>query len=368
MIKEISILAVSAILATSAHADMLNPGEVLGRDLLLPGASWAGHVGVSTSRYIKNMSTDVIEVLNEPAVIQTNSIANFKSRSPYWGSRWGALEKYRDSRVTRDDALWLTLWEANRQKAACPTYKMNATWQAGLYDSNGKVKRCAQFRCDTFINYIFHYGGVLLPSYNASIPLITWRAFPYANNDKVAATDTAASSFAEISTEYVAPAPSDLTKHITKFKSDRNIDDIYETQSIYQNNSLRSHDGLKDFYKDIIVSASDKSEVLEVAIRGFTELASESEFMNHTQEIRTALLLVNEHRRTGLLTNIVFTGGEYEKEFINDLVDSLNTTDRHAREIFETQAAHRIKNLGILSLHTDLKLFVTDMSDSTRIY
>ena len=49
---------------------------------------------------------------------------------------------------------------------------------------------CGFFRCDTFVNYVFHWGNYTLPTYNppgspknATIPRYVFNAFPHGNGD-----------------------------------------------------------------------------------------------------------------------------------------------------------------------------------------
>lgn len=42
---------------------------------------------------MKKNADQVIEVLNETPVGQINSISNFKSRSKYWGSKYGVADR-----------------------------------------------------------------------------------------------------------------------------------------------------------------------------------------------------------------------------------------------------------------------------------
>ncbi len=67
-------------------------GDVVGRDLQIPGISWAGHIGLYDG-------SKVIEVLSEGvSVIQTNSWENFKSRSPTWNTIY---TKFADNHMVR---------------------------------------------------------------------------------------------------------------------------------------------------------------------------------------------------------------------------------------------------------------------------
>lgn len=119
--QKILILTVSlATLSTVSvvHAKKTYPAEILGRDLNYIGLGWLGHVGIATANMssAKGMSQNadqVIEILNEPTVGQINSIANFKSRSKYWGSKYGIAD--------RGERGYRVLVEANHQRWWCPT-------------------------------------------------------------------------------------------------------------------------------------------------------------------------------------------------------------------------------------------------------
>jgi hypothetical protein len=155
------------------------PSEVLGRDLRIPGASWVGHVGIATGAPMGTEATKVIEVLNERAAIKVNSIQDFKLRSNYWGSRYmGATTPSIDPRHV--------IWNAFYQKSECAEYSMDASFTPGTIDNTGKPLQCAKFRCDTFVNYVYHAAGYDLPTYTGrlpTLPLTVFRAFPWGNGD-----------------------------------------------------------------------------------------------------------------------------------------------------------------------------------------
>lgn len=164
------------------------PAEIMGRDLMTPGLGWVGHVGVSTAPDVHEDAHHVIEVLRgETPVIQTNSIASFKSKSSYWGSRYGIAD--------RGEHALRILQEANFQKDLfCATYTAtpNYTPGKGYYDHTGHAipTSCGYFRCDTFVNHVFHAGGYPLPTYNppgpdvvvSTLPRLVFKAFPYRNS------------------------------------------------------------------------------------------------------------------------------------------------------------------------------------------
>lgn len=155
-------------------------GDIVGRELSVPGLSWAGHIGIFDG-------ANVIEVLNEGGnVVKINSYDNFKDRSLPWPavytkfseyhyitSCWGAncgLE--RNSRdyvglaaryavAKRAYQIYLigadyTLSASSRQ--AEPRYfdREEPYWQ-------GRPSVRGLYRCDTFIMDVFYttatFGG-----------------------------------------------------------------------------------------------------------------------------------------------------------------------------------------------------------------
>jgi hypothetical protein len=182
-------LILSLFLLQSANAALpIYPAEIIGRDLSVPRLGWIGHVGITTAPYLNQDAYQVIEVLNEQPVIQTNSIALFKTKSPYWGSRYGISD--------RGDNATRILREANFQKdLMCATYTATPNYMMGkgYYSPLGKAiaTSCGYFRCDTFVNYLFHWGNYTLPTYNppgindavTTLPKLVFHAFPSGNED-----------------------------------------------------------------------------------------------------------------------------------------------------------------------------------------
>lgn len=63
-------------------------GDIVGRDLSVPGLSWAGHIGIFDG-------ANVIEVLNEGGnVVKINSYDNFKDRSLPWPAVYTKFSEY----------------------------------------------------------------------------------------------------------------------------------------------------------------------------------------------------------------------------------------------------------------------------------
>lgn len=173
---------------TSVNAALpVYPAEIVGRQLDSKALGKIGHVGITTAPNIWQDAVQVIEVLWESPVIQLNTIANFKTRSEYWGSRYGISDR-------GDNALRI-LREANFQKdLGCATYTLTANYypSTGRYASDGHANPtyCGYYRCDTFVNYLFHWGNYTLPTYSppgeintTTFPYIVFNLFPSGNGD-----------------------------------------------------------------------------------------------------------------------------------------------------------------------------------------
>lgn len=202
---------------TAANAALpVYPAEIIGRHLDMPRLGKIGHVGITTAPNIWQDAFQVIEVLWDTPVVQLNTIVKFKSMSPYWGSRYGISDR-------GNNALRI-LREANFQKdLGCATYTTTAVYQPskGGYDSTGHAKPtyCGYFRCDTFVNYLFHWGNYNLPTYSPpgevntlTFPYIVFNAFPYGNGDgpksitspKISSTQKATTSINSITAKQIA--------------------------------------------------------------------------------------------------------------------------------------------------------------------
>lgn len=187
--KFILFSAIFSVLPIETHASLpIFPAEIIGRDLDGPSpSSNLGHVGVTMAPYLNQDAYQVIEVLWEDPVVQTNTIDYFKTRSAYWGSRYGIAD--------RGNGALKLLREANTQKDhGCATYTLTASYKisTGYYDPAGKLHTtyCGFFRCDTFVNWVFFWGGYQLPTYSpegqierATFPYMVFNAFPNGNGD-----------------------------------------------------------------------------------------------------------------------------------------------------------------------------------------
>src|SRR4051812_45645126 len=113
---------------------------------------WLGHVALTTGPDIDQVSNQVIEVMYTTPAIQINTLDDFKGKTFYWGSKYGIAE--RSNKATK------IINEANFQRGLCPIYTFTAAFEPGTgYGIDGKPTKCAVFRCDTFVSYLFHKGG-----------------------------------------------------------------------------------------------------------------------------------------------------------------------------------------------------------------
>jgi hypothetical protein len=170
----ISTVVLSALIS---NANAINHADVLGRDLKLPGASWAGHVAIAYAPLFSEEPYLVFEALNAEKAIQVNTIDDFRSRSNYWGSRTGISDN-------RDRTRWI-LTTAYKQSKLCTEYTMFPQYKVATVDE------CGKFRCDTFVNYVYWQAGITLTTHKSalSIPLRVYNAFPYSSLTKMSLRD-----------------------------------------------------------------------------------------------------------------------------------------------------------------------------------
>lgn len=129
-------------------------GDVVGRDLKVPGLGWLGHVGLNSREH--NL---ILEVLNEPGVVKMKDFKSFFKATGYKGY-WGAqYEKYYGEPQVIVEGWWQRIFE--------PSYTTTARWQEGKWiprmvpDGRGGWRQDgwniqkAIFRYDTFVAYSY---------------------------------------------------------------------------------------------------------------------------------------------------------------------------------------------------------------------
>ncbi|MGQ3891772.1 hypothetical protein [Legionella sp. CNM-4043-24] len=133
------------------------PGDIMGRDLQSDIMGWVGHLGIATESMtsaagMPQHASMVIEVLNEPIVIQINYTTDFARRSKYWGSKWGV--------ATYDQQGYRMLVEANHQRWWGAEYTITTDYKPGAGNpKTGAIFYPGKWRCDTFVYWIYLYGG-----------------------------------------------------------------------------------------------------------------------------------------------------------------------------------------------------------------
>lgn len=145
-----TLLAVSPIThaTTKYKANPQAVGDIIARDLSIPGLKSKGHVGIYRG------SNGTIEVLNQSRPITEISLDTFKRSSPYWGAKYGLpYNGFKAIAFGRD------------QKSYSPKYTVSPYDRVGRYKTikigpfKKKVKITARYRCDTFVYRSALRGG-----------------------------------------------------------------------------------------------------------------------------------------------------------------------------------------------------------------
>jgi len=168
------------VVSSAAHAKSIYPAEIMGRSLGVLGLGQFGHVGIATADMLSSKgmlqpATQVIEVLNENPVGQINSIANFKSRSKYWGSKYGVADM--------GERGYRVLVEANHQRWWCPSYTKDTNYHIGKGNpKTGAIEECGKWRCDTYVWWAFYSQGWDIMPGRTWLPSVLFHRLPYAND------------------------------------------------------------------------------------------------------------------------------------------------------------------------------------------
>lgn len=173
------------------HSDISCLGDVVGRDLNVPVISSAGHVGITVDintldQAKKDLSSVIVEVLNEIPAIQFNTLTSFKNSSPnYWGAKYN-LPNYSNMTIEQVETIKI---EAADQANYDPTYTFSWFWYPGgpttkiIYDLNKMswveklVNVHGRFRCDAFVYYLYQNLGITIPYSGLMTPKAIYDAF-----------------------------------------------------------------------------------------------------------------------------------------------------------------------------------------------
>ena len=121
-------------------------------------------------------ANQVIEILDEIPVAQINTIPHFKSRSKYWGSKYGVAD--------RSIMGYRVLAEANHQRWLCPKYTSDTTYHIGSENPvTGQILECGTWRCDTYVWWAFYSQGLDTMPGRVWLPRKLFNHFPYASDE-----------------------------------------------------------------------------------------------------------------------------------------------------------------------------------------
>lgn len=392
-IKKLIILGTSltiASVASIAHAKKTYPAEIMGRDLDYKGLGWLGHVGIATASMssAKGMSQNadqVIEILNEPTVGQINSIANFKSRSKYWGSKYGIAD--------RGERGYRVLVEANHQRWWCPLYTSDTDYLIGEGNpGTGQRIKCGRWRCDTYVWWAFFSQGWDLMPGRAWLPRVLFNTFPYGNDEQFAPNLTSlqiddARSLDNTTAEELNDMPIgefQITMNNTtapanyvstqsaymRFAYDERLNDIKrgimidritsrgtepemtpklirlfkETTNIsikekvisglmihYQHHFDSNKDSterqiLKNFFSELLYEKVS-SKAADNTIRGFIDLHTPEEVMSHLPQINVQLAAVNHTSSIMLKYSLMYKSKELQPIYMQSIINELRTVN-----------------------------------------
>jgi len=144
--KSLLVLVVASTCAMAGNPQAV--GDVVGRNLGIKGLGFLGHVGMWDG-------SNVLEVNRGGSCIRKKTLDEFKAPARYWGAKYGKSGNYYRAVAVG----WY-------QRHYSPRYTFSPIWKEGGYVSKRvwnwrkfrfewkKVKQTAQFRCDTFVNYL----------------------------------------------------------------------------------------------------------------------------------------------------------------------------------------------------------------------
>ncbi|KTD63272.1 hypothetical protein Lsan_1390 [Legionella santicrucis] len=391
--KKIFLFMLAAIsIANQVEARKpLASGDVLGRDLLIPGAGWIGHVGLGTGDDVGYPTQIIIEVLNESPVVQFNSFPNFTSRSQYWGSRSGVGDY--------STGTYKALAEGYHQSWWCPTYSSSTAYVIGQGNlQNRRPTKCGMWRCDTFIAWDFYSAGFSqIMDNKIMLPIKVFYTFPYANGDVLSPSnfenitkpphiDSKDKQFSDLSAEELnnlpyerfveladIPMQDETPTHIAKeweFAANTQVNETkrgifidrlavsneqdviprflkmyQESKSLeihskliqglmiyYQNNSHsldKTYDNelLKSFYAKMLYQNLERRDADKI-IRGYIDFHSAQEIINSKTQIEQQMVEIEPRLVLGLKLELAYKSLELEKVYIPDVIKMLKKYQR----------------------------------------
>jgi hypothetical protein len=330
-------------------------------------------------------ATQVIEIRNRNPVGQINPISHFKSRSKYWGSKYGVAD--------RGPIGYQVLAEANQQRWWCPKYTFDTKYHIGSgKPTNGQVSTCGTWRCDTYVWWAFYSQGLDTMPGRVWLPKNLFNYFPYANDEQVAVPaskhprDSAISqSLENITAEALNAMPYEVFQmfmdappinYVTspssvqmQFAYDANLSDIKrgimidrliaddleqdlvkkllalyaETNSVEVKNKIvqdlmlydQRHKNmkqyinyeealLKTFFAELLDSKFLNSSLADDAVRGFIDTHSPEEIIINRDKIDKWLLVIDNYASLMLKYTLAYQSKELQYIYIQSIVDELS--------------------------------------------
>ncbi len=376
------LLIASALYSLSAGAVTHYPAEIVGRDINHPLAYWLGHIGITYAENASEPTEDIIEVLDTINVIQINPLSDFKQRSYYWGSRYGIADRRKSAEKVIGEAL--------RQRALCPIYTMSDTFHEGFGTPDNPI-RCAVFRCDTFVNHIFHAAGHNLATYSGvTVPLRVFYQFPKAHHDNKELTQAMPlntfKAQVDLPKEKTTPASihrlwalaknphlsldkrlflldylglngtPDLIDAFIEYHDQaphRNIKNmlIRSTFTLYQTHfAPEQHPTLQAFYQRLLTETLD-TKALPFVIHGFVTLSNKKDLLLYQYRINQQLALhantLPAENKLSLNLLLAFKTPLLEEYYVTRSLLLLREEDNpHLTALFKEIMRSRIKNAG----------------------
>lgn len=393
IIKKIALnIAMLTLMSSSTYAKQIFPAEIMGRDLQIPGLGWAGHVAIATTHMMSPEgmgynADQVIEILNENPVGQINYISNFKSRSKYWGSKYGVAD--------RGLMGYRILVEANHQRWWCPSYTSGTDYHIGTgIPTTGQVITCGRWRCDTFVWWAFYSQGVDTMPGHVWLPRRLFDFFPYFNDERVKVDSSLESNIVnnrtlesvsahELNlmpyeefqmimdappTHYVtstsavqvqlaanpelndikrgimidklvsqATEPDLVKKLLTIYNETDRVEvksKVVENLMLYnqQHNNKKAYINneqplVKDFFEQLLDSKSLAPQMDDTGIRGFIDTHTPDEITNKLDQINEKLTHVNHYSSVMLKYALTFKSKELQKLYMKSLINELKTAN-----------------------------------------
>ncbi|MFW2535378.1 hypothetical protein [Legionella sp. 28fT52] len=174
-------------------------GDVYAGDLLQTPIELAGHTGLiyTADDYSPSRAYLVMEVLNKPPVIHVEEpLEKLEKERPIWGVRYGYGKLNQEGEMHFFDALKIASL-GFMQSQFCPQYTLKPIYRPGGFETVSitdpishqlktiSTPRCAVFRCDTFVQYLYKEGlnTQLPPQTPLHMPKDLFDAFPNQRQD-----------------------------------------------------------------------------------------------------------------------------------------------------------------------------------------